>query len=633
MEDLTGRQFGQYRIVAPLGEGGMADVYKAYQASVDRYVAIKVLPQFHSRNREFLQRFKQEAQVLAKLQHPFVVPILDFGEADGYTFLVMTFIEGGTLKDLLTGEPIPLSRAGRIISQVGSALGYAHSLGMVHRDLKPTNILIDLHGNSLLTDFGVAKILEGSAELTRTGGILGTPVYMSPEQGLGERIGHKTDIYSLGVVLYEMVTGRAPFQAETPFAVIYKHIHDPLPPPSSINPGIPEDVERVVLKSLAKDPDHRYENVNDMVDALAAAIPPEGYLRIEVSEVEETFIEALPPVEPIAEVDTPEEIIPEPVGQEGVPIAEAETPEEVLPEPVIEEPIPQPIGDERETLSRLRGLFSRRLPWLLGGVGIVVIVAIFLLNGLDGGDRAENGLTAEPTSAGFVASQPTAIPTSPTHTGPTSTPITSLPRPITNFLVNPRVEYHEPFDDYNQDSFSWGNTDSTEINNGFLTFYGDRFTDWGGNDPTFGYRTNLYEGEAILISIKFNHPTDLVGDVINGEWQTEDHRGFGFDEQLRPEMFNGTEAGFPHDNFDERIEWRVDTWYHALIVIGENEEFSLRIWEIDNPSSYNYYRSIHDGTWGLPDWGNREWTFNFTVNFGEVVLDAFTHITHDGFIW
>jgi serine/threonine protein kinase len=313
MEDLTGRQFGQYRIVAPLGEGGMADVYKAYQASVDRYVAIKVLPQFHSRNREFLQRFKQEAQVLAKLQHPFVVPILDFGEADGYTFLVMTFIEGGTLKDLLTGEPIPLSRAGRIISQVGSALGYAHSLGMVHRDLKPTNILIDLHGNSLLTDFGVAKILEGSAELTRTGGILGTPVYMSPEQGLGERIGHKTDIYSLGVVLYEMVTGRAPFQAETPFAVIYKHIHDPLPPPSSINPGIPEDVERVVLKSLAKDPDHRYENVNDMVDALAAAIPPEGYLRIEVSEVEETFIEALPPVEPIAEVDTPEEIIPEPV--------------------------------------------------------------------------------------------------------------------------------------------------------------------------------------------------------------------------------------------------------------------------------------------------------------------------------
>jgi hypothetical protein len=169
--------------------------------------------------------------------------------------------------------------------------------------------------------------------------------------------------------------------------------------------------------------------------------------------------------------------------------------------------------------------------------------------------------------------------------------------------------------------------------NGFLTFYGDRFTDWGGNDPTFGYRTNLYEGEAILISIKFNHPTDLVGDVINGEWQTEDHRGFGFDEQLRPEMFNGTEAGFPHDNFDERIEWRVDTWYHALIVIGENEEFSLRIWEIDNPSSYNYYRSIHDGTWGLPDWGNREWTFNFTVNFGEVVLDAFTHITHDGFIW
>jgi phosphonate transport system substrate-binding protein len=272
MEDLTGRQFGPYHIVSPCGEGGMAAVYKAYQANMDRYVAIKVLPRFHSANPEFVDRFKQEAQVLAKLQHPYIVPIHDFGEADGYTYLVMPFIKSGTLANSLMGKPIPLSRISQIIAQVGDALDYAHSLGLIHRDIKPSNILVDERGNCMLTDFGIAKILESSAELTKTGGILGTPTYMSPEQGSGKKIDYKSDIYSLGVILYEMATGQVPFEAETPVAVIFKHVHDPLPPPSVINPEVDEDIERVILKSLAKNPEDRFESAKGMVDALMAAV-------------------------------------------------------------------------------------------------------------------------------------------------------------------------------------------------------------------------------------------------------------------------------------------------------------------------------------------------------------------------
>lgn len=414
MEDLTGRQFGQYRIVAPLGEGGMADVYKAYQASVDRYVAIKVLPQFHSRNREFLERFRQEAQVLAKLQHPFVVPILDFGESEGYTYLVMTFIKGGTLKGQLTGEPIPLARVGRIISQVGSALGYAHSLGMVHRDIKPTNILIDLHGNSLLTDFGVAKILEGSAEITRTGGILGTPAYMSPEQGLGEKIKHTTDIYSLGVVLYEMVTGRTPFQAETPFAVIYKHIHDPLPPPSSIVPNISDELEKVILKALAKDPEDRFETMQEMVDALSKALVASQRPRSVPAGLPPTLVEDTPVATEMQIEEAP--ILPE---VEEHPSLEGEV--EEASKPLEGEEVPSTeaeVEKEPERKKRLESTLLKRLPtrkllMYLGGIAMVAIAAVFTLNlfGTDGIEGERSTPTEAPAQTAAFLTNPTAEPT------------------------------------------------------------------------------------------------------------------------------------------------------------------------------------------------------------------------------
>jgi serine/threonine protein kinase len=255
MEDLTGKQFGPYQIVAPLGEGGMAAVYKAYQPSMERYVAIKVLPRQLAESDEFIARFRREAHLLAQLQHPHILSVFDYGQADNYTYIVMPFIQSGTLADVLKARRLSLTEVRRIIVQVGDALGYAHARGMIHRDVKPSNVLVDERGNCLLTDFGLARMTEAtSAKLTTSGAIMGTPAYMSPEQGAGNPLDGRSDIYSLGIILYEMLTGQVPYSAETPIAIVFKHIQDPLPPVRKVAPELPEEIERVLLKALAKSP-------------------------------------------------------------------------------------------------------------------------------------------------------------------------------------------------------------------------------------------------------------------------------------------------------------------------------------------------------------------------------------------
>lgn len=273
MEDLTGKQFGPYTILEPIGEGGMGSVYKSFQANMNRPVAIKTLPRQLAEDPNFAGRFRQEAVLLASLQHPHILPVFDFGECEGYAYLVMPYVKSGTLKDLMKDSPLPLQKIRTLISQIGGALDYAHSHGLVHRDVKPGNVLIDESGNCLLMDFGLAKMFESSQEYTATGGILGTPAYMSPEQGRGEKADRRSDIYALGVMLYEMATGQLPYNAESAIAIIYQHIHDPLPLPRRLNPQLPAAVEKVILKAMAKDPESRYPTAGDMVRALQQAIP------------------------------------------------------------------------------------------------------------------------------------------------------------------------------------------------------------------------------------------------------------------------------------------------------------------------------------------------------------------------
>jgi serine/threonine protein kinase len=279
-----GQMLGPYRIISQIGQGGMATVYKAYQPSMDRNVAVKVLPGQLADSPEFTQRFQQEARIIARLEHAHILPVFDYGESEGIHYFVMRFLDAGTLKDKMqNGHPLPLSEIDRLFTQLSDALSYAHSLGVVHRDLKPANALIDSRGNLFLTDFGIAKILESaSPRLTQTDAIMGTPAYISPEQAQAQKVDQRSDIYSLGIILYEMVTGRVPYTADTPLAVILKHVTHPLPLPSSVKPDIPETIERILLKALAKNPDDRFASVNDFLAAWKIALdvknaPPEKF--------------------------------------------------------------------------------------------------------------------------------------------------------------------------------------------------------------------------------------------------------------------------------------------------------------------------------------------------------------------
>jgi hypothetical protein len=271
MPDLVGHTLGQYRIVEQIGLGGMATVYKAYQPALDRYVAVKVLPAYYAHEPGFAERFNREARAVAKLTHPHVLPIYDFGQEDGLSYIVMQYVDAGTLKDML-GQPISLIVAADVIEQIADALDYAHEQRIIHRDVKPSNVLMDRGRWVLLSDFGLAKMVEGSVQLTGSGVGVGTPAYMAPEQGQGLKVDRRADIYSLGIILYEMVTGRVPFEAETPMAIVVKHITEPLPLPHTLSSDLPESVERVIMKALAKDPDDRYESAGKMAAALRKAV-------------------------------------------------------------------------------------------------------------------------------------------------------------------------------------------------------------------------------------------------------------------------------------------------------------------------------------------------------------------------
>jgi len=273
--DLVGTTLGNYQIIQEIGRGGMAVVYRAFQPSLRRYVAIKVLPEYLQVDPEFVARFQREARAAAQLSHPNVVTIYDVGEQAGVHYIAMEYLEGGSLLDRLARGPLRSGEALQIVEQVGSALDFAHSHGLIHRDIKPANILFSADNRPKVTDFGIARAGDTS-RLTRAGTMLGTPEYMSPEQAEGRPVDYRADLYALGVILYEMLTGRVPFHADTPHAIVYALIHQPPPPPRQLRPDLPPAVEAVLLKALAKQPNDRFQRGADMATALrgAAALPP-----------------------------------------------------------------------------------------------------------------------------------------------------------------------------------------------------------------------------------------------------------------------------------------------------------------------------------------------------------------------
>jgi len=268
---VIGKQLGSYQIIDKLGAGGMASVYLGYQAAVDRQVAIKVLPPHPGLDSAFVERFEQEARTIAKLQHPHILPLFDYGKQDDIIYLVMAYVDGGTLEDRIAQGGIQLRTIEKILREIASALDYAHRQGIIHRDIKPANILLDGEGHALLADFGIAKLAESSANLTGTG-VVGTPAYMSPEQAQGLSIDPRSDIYSLGVVVYQMLTGEQPFDAPSAMQLILKIIQDPPPNILQKVASLPEELGEVMQTVLAKDPDERYQTASAFAEAFSQAI-------------------------------------------------------------------------------------------------------------------------------------------------------------------------------------------------------------------------------------------------------------------------------------------------------------------------------------------------------------------------
>lgn len=273
---LIGQKFGTYEIQSLLGKGGMATVYKARHSSLNRTVAVKVLPRAMLHDDTFMQRFRREAELIARLENLHILPIFDYGEQDGMPYLVMRFLEGGTLKERIEQGPMPWEDIVSILSQVASALDYAHSRNVIHRDIKPSNILLDNEGNAYLADFGIAKIQEGGTQLTGSG-IIGTPAYMAPEQSSAGVPTPSMDVYALGVTLFEMITGRVPYQSDTPIAQILMHLQEPIPSLREYNPEISEAVDNVMRRAMAKTAEQRFQSPGELARALKAATRQGGW--------------------------------------------------------------------------------------------------------------------------------------------------------------------------------------------------------------------------------------------------------------------------------------------------------------------------------------------------------------------
>ena len=264
-------KFSRYELKEELGQGGMATVYRAYDPMFEREVALKILNRESLDDPQVRERFERETKIIARLEHVAIVPVYDVGRDRDQLFYVMRYMSGGSLADRIQRGTLSLAEIAHILQRIAIALDYAHHKGIIHRDLKPGNILFDEDNQAYISDFGIAKFAQASTKLTNSG-IIGTPTHMSPEQARGEDVDGRTDIYSLGVILFEMLSGKTPFEATTPLGMAYKHASEPPPHIRDINPNLPAGVEPIIHKVLAKDRNQRHSSGAELVDAFVATL-------------------------------------------------------------------------------------------------------------------------------------------------------------------------------------------------------------------------------------------------------------------------------------------------------------------------------------------------------------------------
>jgi serine/threonine protein kinase len=412
--ELDGQTLGQYQIEHQVGQGGMATVYLGKQTSIGRTVAIKVMPMYFMHDPNFLQRFEREVQVIAKLQHPRILPVYDYGQNNNRPFIVMAYMPGGTIADLIEKGPVPIPEVVRLTEQIAEGLDFAHREGIIHRDFKPSNVLLDRGGNVHLADFGIAKVTESTSALTGSG-VVGTPAYMAPEMASEGIVTPSVDIYALGVTLYQMLTGRYPFSGDTPLRVMMAHATEPVPDVRTVRADLPQAVADVVRKAMAKDPMDRYATATELAADLRAAVSAKGTAErptVQGPAAERTVVESAPNFTP------PPAYAPQaPVQTPSPAYTPAPPPSAYTPPP------PAAVGSGGYAVQPAKKGISPLV--IIGGLFGLGLLACLALGGA-GLVAAMLAPTATPT--------PTPTPTSTPTPTPTNTPVaTAVPEALMNF--------------------------------------------------------------------------------------------------------------------------------------------------------------------------------------------------------
>lgn len=424
ISDLSGQTLDKYELRRLYGVGGMGAVYSAYDRGLEREVAFKVISTQLAEDEEYLKRFYREAKTAASLEHPHIVPVYDYGTVGDITYVVMRLLTGGSLAErmkLRAGQPPALSEVSALINQLASALDYAHSRGIIHRDIKSNNVMFDNHGTPYLVDFGIAKVLaEGQTSLTQEGAVMGTPSHMAPEQWRGEIPSAATDLYAFGVMIYQLITGRVPFEAPTPYGLMLKHINEQPTPPHAFRPDLPESIAVVLEKAMAKEPADRFKNATSFAQAFEAAIAGVGgestgmfQFKIERKSPDQITTKPIAPKLSTGERDT---VLP---GTMSIPD------QPTLPPTAPPAPAPKPF-------------YAQPVAWV-GAIAVIGIIAIIaLLSRQNGTPSDEEGTPASIAQVGDTTEEPTSTPTdTPTNTATaTDTPTqTFTPTPDMPILV------------------------------------------------------------------------------------------------------------------------------------------------------------------------------------------------------
>lgn len=595
---------GRYRVEQFLGEGGMARVYKAWDAQRATYLAMKLLREDLSLDRVFLRRFKREAQTLSRLQHPNIVRLYGLEQEGRLAFMLLDFIEGETLKHEIfdANAPLPLDRVSDVLRATCSALHYAHQQGFVHADIKPANLMTDLSGRVLVSDFGIARMTD-AATATMVG--MGTPAYMAPEQVRGLDATPQTDIYALGVALYEMVTGgERPFTGEaakitgsTSEKVRWEQVYLEPTSPRLHNHALSSEIEAVVMHCLAKEPESRYTTATELVEAFEHAF-----------------------VSPAPKTGT---------AKKGPPLKE-----------------PKQLPRSQRSQIAERGTSTslnrrRRRVWLVVAAVVAAALLAVLVVGTSNRDTPDETLLADrsaansqnPFAVGHVAdasdepatlqvSQATRTPSRTPAPSPTVTPLVELSPPVQVVLSDIVVEFHDELEVTSRNRWDYYPSSSyVEFSEGQVQLIGKSY--W---ETSLSPRRQISAGEAILVLFKYDPNSEFELYIDDGQWQATNYRRWGVyaGNFFETNIFSGA-SGIGFNSLGGALTLSSGTWYYLLLAVDEEADFLALVWDHDNPSRQTEYRRKFDDTWT-----GRSWEFQIGVNKGSVYIDSFTHLSFSG---